>query len=611
MASSLLGSIGGGREYTLKIIADVKDAVKGVDEVSDKTASFKDKALGIGKGVAAGLAAGAVVAFGKSTIDAAAAADDALDMVDSAFGTASKTITGFAKTAADKMGLSQTAYENMAGKTGQILTGFGISQQQAADQTNVLTQRAADMAAIWGTDVPTAMDAIDKALQGQTKGMKQYGVTIDKTEVAARAMAEGYVDASGKVTDAGKAIATQEILLEKTNKYQGEFAKNSGDLGSQQDILAAKFENVQTTIGNALLPVILKLFDVIQPLMTFIQNNTSWLVPLAAGILGVVAAVKAWNVIQLVLNSTLLANPIFQVVAIITALAAAIIWAYNNVGWFRDAVDAMGAAVVATFNWIKDAVVAVFNWIRDNWPLLLAILAGPFGIAAKLVIDNWDTIVNFFKSLPGMIAGFVSNVWNIISQPFVSAKDAVINAMNVVGNWFRDLPGRIGGWLSSIWNTITRPFNDAKNGVISTMDAVGNWFRDLPGRIGGFFSGLGNAIKAPFVSAFNAIRNLWNSTVGGFGFNVPSWVPGIGGKGFTIPRMATGGIVSKPTIALIGEAGPEAVVPLSQLAAMPTAVGDTVIINVYALTAGPEVGRQVWNALREYERVNGKAPTGS
>src|SRR5215471_15192406 len=98
---SLLGSMGGGREYVLKIVADVKDAVKGVDEVSDKTTSFKDKAIGIGKGVAAGLAAGAIVEFGKSAINAAADADDAADMVSSAFGSAGDSIIAFSKSAAD------------------------------------------------------------------------------------------------------------------------------------------------------------------------------------------------------------------------------------------------------------------------------------------------------------------------------------------------------------------------------------------------------------------------------------------------------------------------------------------------------------------------------
>jgi len=54
-------------------------------------------------------------------------------------------------------------------------------------------------------------------------------------------------------------------------------------------------------------------------------------------------------------------------------------------------------------------------------------------------------------------------------------------------------------------------------------------------------------------------------------------------------------------VALIGEAGPEAVVPLSH-----GGFGNTVI-NVYALTANAEVGRQVWEALREYERTSGRA----
>ena len=79
-------------------------------------------------------------------------------------------------------------------------------------------------------------------------------------------------------------------------------------------------------------------------------------------------------------------------------------------------------------------------------------------------------------------------------------------------------------------------------------------------------------------------------------------MPGIGGKGWSIPKMARGGIVTRPTIALIGEAGPEAVVPLGASSGF-----GNVTINVYALTANAEVGRKVWEALREYERINGRS----
>src|SRR5207244_9564659 len=75
------------------------------------------------------------------------------------------------------------------------------------------------------------------------------------------------------------------------------------------------------------------------------------------------------------------------------------------------------------------------------------------------------------------------------------------------------------------------------------------------------------AISAPFKFAFNTIAGFWNNTVGKISFSVPSWVPGLGGKGFDFPKitpLASGGIVTRPTLAMIGEAGPEAVVPLSR-----------------------------------------------
>jgi hypothetical protein len=71
-----------------------------------------------------------------------------------------------------------------------------------------------------------------------------------------------------------------------------------------------------------------------------------------------------------------------------------------------------------------------------------------------------------------------------------------------------------------------------------------------------------------------------------------------------IPAMAEGGIVTGPTLALIGEAGPEAVVPLSQMGNMAT--GGGVTINVAGgLSTSAEIGQSVVNALRAYSRTAG------
>jgi hypothetical protein len=105
---------------------------------------------------------------------------------------------------------------------------------------------------------------------------------------------------------------------------------------------------------------------------------------------------------------------------------------------------------------------------------------------------------------------------------------------------------------------------------------------------------------------FNGIASAWNNTVGRISFKAPSWVPGFGGKGFevpNIPMLAAGGIVTSPTLAMIGEAGPEAVVPLSRAGEFGMGGGGNVTINVQG--GDPQA---VVDALRTYMFRNGSVP---
>jgi hypothetical protein len=112
------------------------------------------------------------------------------------------------------------------------------------------------------------------------------------------------------------------------------------------------------------------------------------------------------------------------------------------------------------------------------------------------------------------------------------------------------------------------------------------------------------AMVSVFKTAFNAIAAIWNNTVGKLSFEIPKWVPGLGGKGFSVPKipmLAAGGIVTSPTLAMIGEAGPEAVIPLNRMGQM--GGGNNVTINV--TSADPNA---VVQALRTYMRQNGSIP---
>jgi hypothetical protein len=109
-----------------------------------------------------------------------------------------------------------------------------------------------------------------------------------------------------------------------------------------------------------------------------------------------------------------------------------------------------------------------------------------------------------------------------------------------------------------------------------------------------------------YKTIFNGIASLWNNSIGKLSFKFPSFVPGLGGKGFdvpNIPMLAQGGIVTSPTLAMIGEAGPEAVVPLSRAGEFGMGGGGNVTIHVNGGDPNAVVA-----ALRTYMRQNGSVP---
>jgi hypothetical protein len=104
---------------------------------------------------------------------------------------------------------------------------------------------------------------------------------------------------------------------------------------------------------------------------------------------------------------------------------------------------------------------------------------------------------------------------------------------------------------------ITGAFNAVKTVASAVADTIGTAFRSV-------FDGVKSSLNSLITLANSAIRAL-----NGIHINIPSWIPGIGGRSFgidlpTIPMLAEGGIVTKPTLAMIGEAGAEAVIPLSK-----------------------------------------------
>lgn len=307
---------------------------------------------------------------------------------------------------------------------------------------------------------------------------------------------------------------------------------------AQRELKLAQ-EGVSISIGSALLPAQVAMYgvllDVVQALVPVTDNLTVMKVAVTVAAIAWVAykvAVITSTVASLGLNASLLITiGIFAAVAIaLIAIGVGFVIAYKKVGWFRDAVD------------------ATWSWIKRYWPLLLGILTGPIGLAVVAIVRNWDAIQNGAEAVWHWIKTNWPLLLAVLTGPFGLAIVLIVRNLDSIENAAR---------------TVVNGVKAAFNSLVDFMGGLVEKVANVAGRIA-------NAIKAPI----NAVIGAFN----GLAFHIPRIeLPSvkigkrkIGGQGFgpltfdfpDIPKLAAGGIVTAPTLAMVGEAGPEAVLPL-------------------------------------------------
>jgi hypothetical protein len=325
---------------------------------------------------------------------------------------------------------------------------------------------ASDVAKAKHESLGEAATQLGKVYNGSARLLKEFGLQQDTVKDSSGHLSQA-------VDDLGKKVAGQADAA--TNTFSGHLSALKAHIEDSAAALGQKYGPALQTVGLTMIV-----------LPTIIQ--------------GVAAAFTGLGVAMDLALSPMVVTIGVIGLAIVALIAIAYVL-YRN--W-----DSVWGAMKTAVNFVWQILQDVWHWISDNWPLLLAILGGPFGLAVKFIVDHWSGIVDFFS-------GLISDIVNV--------------------------------------------------------------FKDV-----------GKAIASPFVWAWNLIARAWNDTVGKLSFHIPSWVPLLGGKGFEMPRLPTvalaaGGIVTAPTLALLGEAGPEAVVPLG------TGVGPAVNIENAVFTGGADL----------------------
>jgi len=271
---------------------------------------------------------------------------------------------------------------------------------------------------------------------------------------------------------------------------------------------------------------------------------------------------------------------------------------------FKQFQQQLGSALLPVLQRITPFLTGLASWATKNKTAFIVIAAVIAGIATAILAMNaamaiYNTIQAVTTALNAVLGTSFSALWvatgAVIILGIVAALIALQVKFDIFGKTINFLKEAFNLW----WSTVKTVLGLIKNTAVGVFNTVGGavklWYTVVRTYI--------DALYGAFKTVFNAVASLWNNTVGKLSFKVPGWVPLIGGKGFDvpdIPMLAEGGIVSGPTLAMIGEAGPEAVIPLGKAGMMG---GNT--INVTVTSADPNA---VVAALQQYVRLNNRLP---
>lgn len=204
----------------------------------------------------------------------------------------------------------------------------------------------------------------------------------------------------------------------------------------------------------------------------------------------------------------------------------------------------------------------IFLWAIDE-------IKDAFSDLADLFVEHGDEINNIL----GAVGKAMEFLWECVAKPTIKFLQGGIGTLfDYIIKIAGDIIDVFSGIIDFVTGIFTLNWEKAWNGVVDIFKGIINFLIDA-------YEGVVNTI----ISGLNMIS-----------IDVPDWVPGIGGQKFgfnleklSIPRLATGGITNRPTIAQIGEAGREAVLPLENNTEWMDILANKITANMPTGNSGP------------------------
>ena len=235
--------------------------------------------------------------------------------------------------------------------------------------------------------------------------------------------------------------------------------------------------------------------------------------------------------------------------------------------------------------WLVEKLKPVFTLIGNTISTVFKTIVGVISNGVKTLVDFFKGLVDF---IVGIFTGNWKKAWDGIKKMFTSIWDGMKGHVKIIWDGIKGILSGVKKYFVDQWNNIksifspvvswfSNIFSKAWNGIKTAFSSVASFFSGIWTKIKNVFSNVGSAIagavSGTVTKAINTVLKTAVGIINGFisainlAIGLINKIPGVEIKKLTkleVPKLARGGIIDRPTIAMVGEAGKEAVMPLER-----------------------------------------------
>lgn len=511
-------------------------------------------------------------------------------------GTTSKQLSEFADSMHDAFGIDISDIYDATASFKSISNSIGLADDKAVTFSTTLSKLAVDLSSLYNTSVEQAMNALTSGLHGQLKPLKNYNIYLYETNLQQTALTYGITKNVSAMNESERVLLRYLSALQQSNEAQGDMARTLKSAANQMKITQAQLTQVKRSLGQIVtvivmvaLPAINVIFAALAKVAEFIAQTLGY--SLEDFTVGVSDALEdgedsiedysdALNGLLAPLDEINTANKGTNSLEDVLAIDPSILNALTTY-------DNLMGSISNNIGSVSDAISQGLEGtlIVDMIQLAAGALK-VFGQAIDFVVDHWETFEPVVKTLINLLSILLGIT---IVKTFISWGTAIAGLVTKVKVFTATIPlatKTINGALlttSSAVSGLTLALGAlsfaASYALFSTFfDQFDSQTRKTIGTISLLISLLGAATIA--WAAYHGAMTL--------GVAIPALAASIGiaaaSARAALPQMATGGVVSSPTVAMIGEGKyDEAVVPLGnspQFKSMKESIADEVANRV-------------------------------